>query len=159
MRQLSLIFVFLGSTYLSAQTTTPVVVASSGDYFVGTDATLSWTLGEIMTETYDGSNNQLTQGFQQPLRVTSGLEEVSSQLNVNVYPNPTQANLTLEIPDNTDEISIEIYDAAGKLVVQQIYSGVGPQTINFEELSNGLYIMRLKDDNNILETIKIQKTK
>ncbi len=41
------------------------VVASSGDYFEGTNVSLSWTLGEIATETYSAGNIILTQGFQQ----------------------------------------------------------------------------------------------
>ena len=41
------------------------VVAGSGDYFEGTNVSLSWTLGEIATETYSDGNIILTQGFQQ----------------------------------------------------------------------------------------------
>ena len=42
------------------------VVAGSGDYFEGANASLSWTLGEIATETFSAGNIILTQGFQQP---------------------------------------------------------------------------------------------
>ena len=42
------------------------VVAGAGDYFEGTTASLSWTLGEIATETLENGNVVLTQGFQQP---------------------------------------------------------------------------------------------
>ncbi len=42
------------------------VVASSGDYFEGAGISLSWTLGEIATETYSNGSIILTQGFQQP---------------------------------------------------------------------------------------------
>lgn len=54
---------------LSAQTLSPVVVASSGSYYEGTNASLSWTLGEIATETYSSGDVNLTQGFQQPIGV------------------------------------------------------------------------------------------
>ena len=50
---------------LSGQSLTPEVVSSSGDYFEGANASLSWTLGELATETFDNGNNILTQGFQQ----------------------------------------------------------------------------------------------
>jgi hypothetical protein len=42
------------------------VVASSGDYYESGGISLSWTLGEIATETYISGDNILTQGFQQP---------------------------------------------------------------------------------------------
>lgn len=42
------------------------VVSTSGDYFEGTNASLSWTLGEISTETYSAAGVTLTQGFHQP---------------------------------------------------------------------------------------------
>ena len=56
--------------FLSAQSVSPQVVASSGDYYQGTNASLSWTLGEIATETYSNGSTILTQGFQQPVSVS-----------------------------------------------------------------------------------------
>ncbi len=56
--------------FLSAQSVSPQVVASSGDYYQGTNASLSWTLGEIATETYSNGSIILTQGFQQPVSVS-----------------------------------------------------------------------------------------
>lgn len=42
------------------------VLASAGEYYSSPVASLSWTLGEIATETYTSANVHLTQGFQQP---------------------------------------------------------------------------------------------
>lgn len=62
-----LTIVFLaGAMMCSAQSVERDVVASSGDYYEGTNISLSWTLGEIATETYITGDNILTQGFQQP---------------------------------------------------------------------------------------------
>jgi hypothetical protein len=55
-----------GALFCSAQSIEREVVASSGDYFEGAGISLSWTLGEIATETYTSGNTILTQGFQQP---------------------------------------------------------------------------------------------
>jgi len=54
------------SMALRAQSLSPTVMATSGDYYSGANVTLSWTLGELATETLYGGNNILTQGFQQP---------------------------------------------------------------------------------------------
>lgn len=51
---------------LSAQSLSPQVIASSGGYYSNGSGSLSWTLGETMTETFTSGSPQLTQGFQQP---------------------------------------------------------------------------------------------
>ena len=55
-----------GITACFSQSIERDVVASSGDYFEGAGISLSWTLGEIATETYISGNTILTQGLQQP---------------------------------------------------------------------------------------------
>ncbi len=62
---LSILF-FATTILCTAQSIERDVVSSSGDYFEGPSASLSWTLGEIATETYTAGNIILTQGFQQP---------------------------------------------------------------------------------------------
>jgi len=67
MKKQNLLIVFLATAIIcSAQSIERDVVASSGDFFEGTNISLSWTIGEIATETYDNGSNILTQGFQQP---------------------------------------------------------------------------------------------
>ncbi len=67
---ITLFFIALLSYTIVAQTTSPEVVASSGDYYLNANGSLSWTLGELSTATYSSANNMLTQGFQQPVSVT-----------------------------------------------------------------------------------------
>ena len=55
---------------LTGQSISPSVIASAGNYHEGTTASLSWTLGEIATETYTAGNVILTQGFQQPISIS-----------------------------------------------------------------------------------------
>lgn len=52
--------------FLGAQSVSPEVISSAGDYFEGANASLSWTLGEIATETFSNGSVTLNQGFQQP---------------------------------------------------------------------------------------------
>jgi hypothetical protein len=65
-RLLTIIFICCLSTTW-AQSLSPTVIASSGGYHEGANASLSWTLGELATETLDNGSNILTQGFQQPV--------------------------------------------------------------------------------------------
>lgn len=56
--------------YILAQSVSPQVVSSAGDYYDNGNISLSWTLGEIATETFSNGNIMLTQGFQQPYGIT-----------------------------------------------------------------------------------------
>jgi hypothetical protein len=71
MKKFSIIIIGgLLSFAVAAQSLSPEVIASSGDYYENANASLSWTLGEIATETYSAGGSILTQGFQQPIGVT-----------------------------------------------------------------------------------------
>ncbi len=59
-------FFLVGITTCLSQSIERSVVASSGDYYEAGNISLSWTLGEIATETHTSGNTILTQGFQQP---------------------------------------------------------------------------------------------
>lgn len=56
----------ISTTLIIAQSIDREVISSSGDYFEGPNSSVSWTLGEIATETLTDGNYILTQGFQQP---------------------------------------------------------------------------------------------
>jgi len=49
-----------------SQSLSPVVISANGDYFFNSTYSVAWTLGEVVSETYSGSNVYLTQGFHQP---------------------------------------------------------------------------------------------
>jgi len=93
---------------MMAQSVSPEVVSSAGDYFEGTNASLSWTLGEIATETYSNGTNILTQGFQQPITVTiAGID-----LDVLVYIEGSYSGTEMTTDLNT----------AGELPLTQPYN-------------------------------------
>ncbi|MCD4697881.1 MAG: hypothetical protein K8S16_16775 [Bacteroidales bacterium] len=69
-KRISILVLFLIPLFVVSQSVSPEVVSSAGDYFEGANASLSWTLGEIATETYTSGNIILTQGFQQPTAIT-----------------------------------------------------------------------------------------
>jgi hypothetical protein len=61
----SLIVGLLISGFLSAQSVSPEVISTAGDYFSNSNASISWTMSELVTETFTNGNTILTQGFQQ----------------------------------------------------------------------------------------------
>jgi len=53
----------------NAQSVSPEVIATSGDYYENANISISWSLGEVVTETFTGASIILTQGFQQPFGI------------------------------------------------------------------------------------------
>lgn len=124
---------------ISGQTLTPEVISSSGGYFENTNASLSWTLGETVTETFSGTNVILTQGFHQPfgiqitgiyldllvflegpyngLEMKTGLNTASLIPLTQPYNQPpwdyagTESVIAVPNPDVVDWILIELRDA------------------------------------------------
>ena len=159
MRSLLLTFCLILATLGFGQSLTPTVIGTTGDFFVGSSATLSWTLGEIMTETYNGTSNQLTQGFHQPTRSDVGIEE-SDDLQISIYPNPARDQVIIELADNTEELNITLYSISGEIVYYGVYSGNSPFPIDLSGFADGMYLLQITNsDQEILETTKIQKTK
>jgi len=125
---------------ITAQSVSPEVISSSGDYYEGVNGSISWTLGEIATETYTAGNVILTQGFQQPITVAiAGINldvlvylegpyagtEMTTNLNLageiplaqpyNVapwnYPG-TESVASIPNPDVVDWVIVELRDAS-----------------------------------------------
>ncbi len=133
---LSIVF-FSHAIFCFGQSIERDVVAASGDYYEGANISLSWTLGEIATETYDNGNNILTQGFQQPgltLRIYVDLAvflegpfngtNMNTSLNLGgqlplsqpyytlpwIYPG-TESVASIPNPDIVDWLLVELRDA------------------------------------------------
>ncbi|MBK7761888.1 MAG: hypothetical protein IPI46_00760 [Bacteroidetes bacterium] len=73
-----LAFIIISSHYpiitLKAQTLSPQVIASAGGFQSNAAGSLSFTIGETNTQTLTSANHMLTQGFQQPYKMTLNLK-------------------------------------------------------------------------------------
>lgn len=69
-----------------------------------------------------------------------GINELSS--SVSVYPNPAKDQLFVETEMAVEEISV--YDVFGR----QMTTVYDQQTVNVSELSNGVYFVKVKSENN-----------
>lgn len=65
-------------------------------------------------------------------------EELASQFNF--FPNPTSGIVHFTWPNLSEEMSIQIMDASGR-VVEQLSSSAGVQTLDVNHLTNGIYFI------------------
>ncbi|MBU0764776.1 MAG: T9SS type A sorting domain-containing protein [Bacteroidetes bacterium] len=162
MKQLIItMYLISGSFFSIAQSVSPEVVAASGDYNEGSGVTISWTLGEIMTETYSGTDINLTQGFQQSsYSITSVEEYLPEALSVTVYPNPATDKVFMNIRGSeTTRIKVELFDLQGKTIHSQVFDNI-PQIIemNLTPYANSAYLLKITDTGSTkCNTYKIQK--
>ena len=154
-------FVFIGSA--SAQSLSPTVIASQGDFYSVPAGSISWTLGEPMSETYIAGSNILTQGFQQPFSLITATLNINSIGSVSAFPNPVTNELTINFSELIQgEYSIYVFDILGQQLSAlpvALNSINTSQKISFENYSDGTYFVKIIStlDNSFLKTIKINK--
>jgi len=105
---------------------------------------MSWTLGEVMTETCSSAGNSFTQGFQQP--DSSALLSVSdlSSEEISVYPNPVIDALHIDLTGAPGDHVVYIYNMSGELMTREaMTNGQEQLRTSLGEFSNGMYLLRI----------------
>ncbi|MFN5630230.1 MAG: T9SS type A sorting domain-containing protein [Bacteroidota bacterium] len=89
-------------------------------------------------------NINITSGF-------VGLNEVSKNNNISLYPNPAQNNLSVVIENVQANGNISIVDAIGKSVYSTALEGKGKVFTNIDltNISNGIYFVRVNSGNSV----------
>jgi hypothetical protein len=117
------------------------VVSAAGDNYATSTASLSWTLGEVATESFANTTNNLNQGFHPGnLFVTSIDEELDLDLIIKAYPNPVVDILIVETQDQ-DRI-YQIIDLHGEVIKNGIITSE-KEEIDFTGLPSGVYFLSI----------------
>lgn len=121
------------------------VMATAGTSLSNSSITMDFTLGEPFTETFPfGTQNVITQGFQQPeVKPSSSLEELKNA-DYSFFPNPFQGELFVKIPKDK-QVQLAVYDNSGRFV-QQVDLSQLVNTLNFSSLATGNYQMILSEN-------------
>ena len=68
----------------------------------------------------------------------NALVNKSNSFRVNVYPNPTNGVITLNVKDQKGALQVEVYDLSGRLLITTSSS-----VINLEHYKKGIYIIKV----------------
>ncbi len=155
--------IFLGYVLLLggavfAQSASPEVVGAAGEHYENATYQLDWTVGEIATETYSDATYTLTQGFHQPGYTVTEVENPEfKNLNITAYPNPASDFITLEKTDEFEkDYKLELIDLSGKVFLSEKFNENKKQ-LGLSALTNGVYFINVKSNNNIVKSFKIIK--
>lgn len=158
---IAIFVVFFG--WLKAQSISPEVVASSGNFFDDGSVNLSWTLGEIATESIADANHLITQGFQQTfLLAVSVAAAEKNDFSILLYPNPTVNDVTLAFSNSDEsEYEIKVYNHLGQNIFFKNILTSNMQknffTLNLGDFASGQYMIEIAQKNKTLKTFKVQK--
>ncbi len=156
LHKLNLIFVgvLMATFSLSAQE----VITAQGDYFTASNGSLSWTLGEPITETFSNGSNDLTQGFQQTKLIATLVNNITSNINIQLYPNPVANYLTINLGFGFKTgIYYNLMDNQGKLIKIALLKNT-KSVVDFSTYAKGVYLLNISSkDNQIIKTYKVIK--
>jgi len=138
------------------QTAAQEVISSGGDYYNNGTVSLSWTLGEPVTETITDGTNILTQGFQQSkLSATEIFNINSDNFNISLFPNPTQNFINLKTSD-FENLSYNISDINGKLLKEGKLISESTE-ISVKKLPAAVYFFTIFDNKQIIKIFQVVK--
>jgi hypothetical protein len=140
---------------IQAQDAIPV----SGGEATGSGGTVSYSVGQLLSNMNIGSNGTVTQGVQQTIEFTvlSNPELIALTLSAVTYPNPTTDYIVLSLTDATlTDLSYTMFDLQGRLVTKAKVEQEATQ-IAMKNLAIGVYILKINQNNQELKTFKIIK--
>ena len=134
-------------------------ISASGGEATGIGGTVSYSVGQLLSNMNIGSNGTVTQGVQQTIEfvVLSNPELIALTLSAVTYPNPTTDYIVLSLTDATlTDLSYIMFDLQGRLITKGKVEQEATQ-IAMKNLSIGVYILKVNRHNQELKTFKIIK--
>ena len=138
----------------------PATITGSGalTYLWNTGATTaSLTVSPATTTTYTITGTDInscsdTATATVILTVCAGINTVSTD-PVNVYPNPAQELINIELGDLIGTKIIELYDVTGRIILTEQVNNNAVQ-LNISEVNNGIYFIKVINEE---KTISIKR--
>jgi PKD repeat protein len=141
--------------------------AAAGTYYVCLTVTNS-NAGGTCSDTYCDSVNTDHPGHHGPhggpnhghfhLKTTgesTDIQEASSDISVEVYPNPMVSSSTIHIENANGDVVLHVYQTTGQLAFTKSLVN-GDNVITKENLSEGLYFYSVEDGNNNIAKGKLR---
>lgn len=75
--------------------------------------------------------------------LSSGLKQVISDVKFDLYPNPAEHTLNVEIGTDEQVTLISIYNSTGSMVERIAMNGIRKQVIDLSSYSNGIYLLKV----------------
>lgn len=150
-----LLLLIFGLSRLYAQEAIP----ASGGEASGNNATVSYSVGQLVITTNTDANGSVSHGVEQPFEISIvlGIEQNLINLSFVVFPNPATDLLTIQNKsDFKNNISYQIYDINGRLLESKKLTGENT-TISTSNLAVSSYFIKILQSNKVIKIFKILK--
>ena len=123
---------------LAAAGNSQLVQQPTGTYFIYQSIGQTGVIG-----TFGENQTQLRQGYIQPLPAIV-LGGDPNALEVVVFPNPFVEGVQVTLENGVgDAVEIQLFDASGRLILQDTYEPTNQLRISLPQLSQGNYFLKL----------------
>ena len=136
------------------------VVASAGGESKAGAVYVSWTVGEVVTETFSSTGKSATQGMHQSDILITALKNPNSEQIVKIFPNPTSDALNIDLKNsNFMDYRVQTTALDGKSLDMRKFT-TNKIILNLKEYPVGVYIVSIIDKSGKkIGVYKIVKTK
>ena len=152
---LAVLFAILATIALHGQE----IMLATGGNTTGPGGTVSYSVGQLVYNSNEGTNGSVDQGIQQPYEIWTslGFETSEIDLELSTYPNPTYNVLTLNINNyKNQKYTYALHNLKGELLEKkQVLNGKA--TIVMKDLPVSTYLLIVLDNNTLIKTFKIVK--
>jgi hypothetical protein len=135
-------------------------IAATGGNATGSGGSVSYTIGQILYNTFSGTNGTVAQGVQQPYEISVVTAVVNTEgitLEYIVYPNPTSGSIKLMIkPFDHENWRFKLYDLNSILLQDKKIENEETE-ISLENLSTSMYFLKVININQEVKVFKIVK--
>lgn len=155
MRYLLTIITFILALSINAQEIEKQVIASTGNDVSAGGLQISQTIGEVVVETFTSGSFILGQGFQQVEEEeeeedTTAIKEIDILVNYNLYPNPTNDIIYLELELSTSsKLNIILVNSQAQVLENKLIEVKNNQLykthFDLSKYSNGIYFLKFYD--------------
>ena len=157
LKEISLIIACLGLTGIQAQSVIPATGGNIWSY----GGSVSYSVGQVFYSfNTSPANGSVLQGAQQPYEisvVTSTEEVLRISLNCNVYPNPANDFIKLQVEnEKLTNLSYQLFDISGQLLTRKKVIN-NETTISMENLVSATYFLEVTINDKLVKTFKIIK--
>ncbi|MBL4577423.1 MAG: T9SS type A sorting domain-containing protein [Flavobacteriales bacterium] len=145
------------------------VLGGTGPYFYQwndpasqTTATASGLCMGIVNLTVTDGNGCTSVGSIYVDSIVMSVQEIVATLDIAVYPNPTSGEVNVRFSNSKGKhLQVSVFDLAGKLLVDEVFGRFDSDTytIDLSERDNGIYFIRVIEDNSFVITKKISLIK
>lgn len=150
------LIIFFNLVCLSFSGMSQANFTSTGKTLTNNIATVAYSLGQSFYVPTSNTAFSIAPGVQQLYDISDVNIPTIDDLNITVYPNPFQDEITLYTEYPTDSLKAKILDGSGRMINNISVTGKW-EVLSFQNYPSGTYFITVSDEKNILKTFKIVK--